>query len=66
MLEHKEGRTPSLPGKNPKLLYFEVLPSCEQSMSRETDIKQLLKKNHREFMRMVVRFRDLIREVGVS
>ena len=63
MLEHKNGSTVSTAGKHPKLQYFEVLSKREAAMSREIEIKVILKKSNREILRMITRFNDLVREL---
>ena len=63
MLEHKDGKTSSTAGRNPKLQYFEVLPSRESAMIREVEIRTAAKGNNREILRMVTRFRDLVEEL---
>ncbi len=63
MLEHKSGSTISTAGKQPKLLYFEVLKTRKEAMIRESEIKKIYKKNNREILRMITRFYDLTREL---
>lgn len=63
MLEHRGGRTPSTVGRNPKLQYFEILPSRESAMEREVEIRKAVKRNNREIMRMVIGVRDLVDEL---
>lgn len=66
MLEHKEGVTRSTAGEKPKLRYFEILPTREEAMLREHEIRILVKNNRREIFRMITEFRDLILEVDKS
>jgi predicted GIY-YIG superfamily endonuclease len=66
MLEHKSGVTVSTAGKNPKLQYFEILPTRESAMNREHEIKILIKNNLREVYRMINAFRILVSEVDQS
>ena len=66
MLEHKEGITCSTAGEHPKLRYFEILPTREKAMMRESEIKFLIKNNRREIFRMITEFRDLISEIDNS
>lgn len=66
ILEHKEGITPSTAGENPKLRYFEILSTRKEAMSREHEIKYLVKNNRREIFRMITEFHALISEVDKS
>ncbi len=66
MLEHRYNTTVSTSGKNPKLQYFEILPSRQSAMIREHEIKALIKNNRREIYRMINSFRDLISKVDLS
>lgn len=66
MLEHKEGRTISTAGENPKLRYFETLPTREDAMRREHEIRRLIKYQEREVLRMIWNFHDLISEIDMS
>jgi predicted GIY-YIG superfamily endonuclease len=66
MLEHRDGITASTAGGNPKLQYFEILPTRESAMLREHEIKIILKNNRREIYRMISAFRELISEVEQS
>lgn len=50
-------------GKEPKLQYFEIHPNRQAAMIREADIKEIYKNNHREILRMITRFSDLVREM---
>lgn len=63
MFEHTEGMIHSTTGENPKLKYFEILPTRERAMSREHEIKILIKKNRREVVRMITEFHSLISKV---
>jgi putative endonuclease len=64
--EHKEGQTISTAGENPKLRYFEMLPTREEAIAREHELKRLVKHNQREIYRMIWNFHDLISEIDIS
>jgi len=66
MLEHRDGGTASTAGKNPKLRYFETLPTRESAMLRENELKEILKSNRRAIYRIISDFRELISEVDQS
>jgi predicted GIY-YIG superfamily endonuclease len=66
MLEHRDGYTASTADKNPKLRYFETLPTRESAMLREDELKEVLKNNRRAIYRMISDFRELISEVDLS
>ena len=63
MIKHRDGFTVSTAGKHPKLQYFEVVPTRETAMIRESEINKIRKKNDREILRMIECFNDLIREL---
>ena len=65
LFEHTEGITISTAGKNPKLKYFEILPTRERAMSREHEIQFLVKKNRREVVRMITEFQSIISKVDM-
>lgn len=64
--EHRDGNTMSTAGKNPKLVWFAAFPSRDAATSMEVDLKKLIDTNPREIRRLVVRFRDFIRELDYS
>ena len=66
MLEHRDGNVASTEGRNPKLRYFETLPTRESAMLRENELKEILQKNRRAIYRMISDFRELISEVDQS
>ena len=61
--EHKDGKTKSTAGKNPKLVWFSVVESREEATNVEVELKKLIDTNPREIRRMMIRFRDLVREL---
>jgi predicted GIY-YIG superfamily endonuclease len=65
LLEHKEGMTPSTAGQNPKLRYFEILPTIDAARNRELELQQLLKRNRRELIRMLVDFQSLVYQIDL-
>jgi predicted GIY-YIG superfamily endonuclease len=62
--EHLDGTTASTKGLNPKLQYFEILPTREEAVKREAELKKLVETNNREIRRMIISFQDLIRELN--
>ena len=50
-------------GKEPKLQYFEIYPNRQAAMIREAEIKEIYKNNNREIVKMISRFRDLVKEL---
>jgi len=64
--EHRDKKTSSTAGRNPKLQYFEVLPNREAAELREADLKKLKDSNPRQIRRMIISFQDLIREVKLD
>ena len=61
--EHKDGKVASTAGMNPKLKYFEILPTREVAEHRETELKQIAESNPREIRRMIISLRYLVSEL---
>lgn len=66
MDEHKDGGTKSTAGLNPKLVWFNTLPTRDAATKMEVDLKRLVDHNPREIRRMVIGFKDLVRELDYS
>lgn len=61
--EHKDQMTSSTARLNPKLQYFEIVPTREAAAAREVELKKLTDSNPRQIRRMIIGFRDLFREL---
>ena len=61
--EHRDGRTKSTAGGNPKLVWFEIVDSRDAAAAIEVELKKLIDSNPREVRRMVLSFRDLVQEL---
>lgn len=61
--ERRDSKVKSTAGRNPKLNYFEVLPTREAAELREAELKELMDSNPREIRRLIVSFRDNVREL---
>ena len=57
--EHKDGKTRSTKGKDPRLVWFTRLSSREEATHLEAYLKEVNDRNEREIRRMVVQFKDL-------
>ena len=66
MSEHRDGKTRSTAGKNPRLVWFDRVFTREEAADGEAYIKVLIDKNEREVRRMVTEFQDLIKEVHLE
>ena len=66
MSEHRDGKTRSTRGKNPLLVWFEVVDTREEAADGEAYFKELIDKNEREVRRRIREFQDLIREVHLE
>ena len=66
MSEHRDGKTKSTAGKNPRLVWFEAVDTRQQAAEGEAYLKELIDKDEREVRRMVTEFLDLIREVDTG
>lgn len=58
--EHRDGKTKSTAGKNPRLVWFDVVDTREEATVGEAYMKELIDKNEREVRRMVIEFQDLV------
>lgn len=61
--EHRDGKVKSTAGRNPKLQWFLSVPTREIATDIEADLKRLIDKNPREVRRLIIKFRDLTREL---
>ena len=66
MGEHRDGKTSSTAGKNPLLVWFDVVDTREDAAEGEAYLKELIDRNEREIRRMVNEFQDLIRLVHLE
>ncbi len=66
MGEHRDGKTKSTVGKNPRLVWFDVVDTREEAADGESQLKELIDKNEREVRRMVRAFQDLVSEVDTE
>ena len=62
--EHRDGETLSTKGLNPKLQYFEILPTRDSVKRREAELQAIYDKNPRQIRRMLIDFGDLIECMG--
>ncbi len=60
MGEHRDGKTKSTAGKNPLLVWFDVVDTREEAAEGEAYLKALIDRNEREVRRMVNQFQDLV------
>lgn len=63
--DHRNGKVKSTVGRQPKLVYFEILPGREDVTRRETELKKIRSSNPRELTRMLIQFKDLISELAL-
>ena len=64
--EHRDGKVKSTSGKNPKLVWFSSVRAREEATTIEVELKKLVDKNPREIRRMVIAFKDLVRELDYN
>jgi predicted GIY-YIG superfamily endonuclease len=62
--EHLDGTAVSTKGLNPRLQYFEILPTREEAEKREAELKKMVESNTRQIRRMIISFQDLFRELS--
>lgn len=61
--EHKDGKTRSTAGRKMNLIYFEELPTRDEAVSREAELKSLINRDERKLRNLILEFRDRVREV---
>ncbi len=61
--EHRDGKTLSTSGKDPKLVWFTTVSTRDEAVKVEAELKEAVDRNERQIRRMVRRFRDLLAEV---
>ena len=64
--EHRDGSVQSTAGRSPKLGWFDIVSSREVATQFEVELKKLVDSNPREVRRMIIRFRDLVRELDYT
>ena len=64
--EHRDGSVLSTAGRNPQLMWFVVLSTREAVTAAEVELKELIDANPREIRRMIIKFKDLVRELDYS
>ena len=64
--EHKDGKTISTAGLNPKPQYFEIFRTREKAKSREVELAKICKSNPREIRRMIIEFGDYVSALEIG
>lgn len=64
--EHRDGKVKSTARRNPRLVWFGILPTREAATQMEVELKKLIDSNEREIRRMVIDFQDLVRELDTT
>lgn len=64
--EHRDGRTKSTSGKNPRMVWFTTVETRDEATKLESELKKLVDRNPREIRRMIVEFQDLVRELDYA
>ncbi len=64
--EHRDGRVKTTAGKDPKLVWFTVVPTREEALDTESHIRRICSNNPREIRRWVVELKSLISEFDFS
>jgi predicted GIY-YIG superfamily endonuclease len=62
--EHRDGNSRSTAGQHPVLVWFTELPTRAEAAGLEAALKELNDRNPREIRKMVIRFKDLVREMS--
>ncbi len=64
IMEHRDGEVATTAGKNPSLIWFDFARSRQEALQLEEHVKHLKDANLRTFRGLILRFGDLVREVG--
>lgn len=64
--EHRDGRTQSTAGRNPKLVWFTEVSSRREATELEVELKKAIDGNPRIIRRMVTGFHDMVRELNFN
>ena len=64
--EHRDGKVQSTKGRKPRLIWFTELSSREAAVKLESELKKTADFEPREIRRMMVSFRELVRELDFS
>ncbi|MCY4583123.1 MAG: GIY-YIG nuclease family protein [Chloroflexi bacterium] len=64
--EHRDSKTKSTAGKDPKLVWFTTVNTRNEATKMEAEIKKDIDRNDRQIRRMIIRFRDLLKEVDLT
>ena len=64
--EHRDGRTRSTAGRNPKLVWFDKVASRGDALEYERELQEDIRKNPRKIRREINAFHDLVRELDFS
>ena len=64
--EHRDGRTKSTAGRNPKLIWFAEVPTRKRAVEREVELKRAIDHDPRSIRRLTLEFRDLVSELDFS
>ena len=63
LMEHRDGTTKSTVGRNPRLVWFTIVPTRDEAEELEVELKKLVDGNPREVRRLVRKFQDLVEEL---
>ena len=64
--EHRDGKTVSTAGRNPKLRYFEIFRTKREAKAREIELQKLARRNPRKLRGMINTFHDWLRAVDMD
>ena len=64
--EHRDGRTQSTAGRNPKLVWFTEVSSRQDAKELELELKKSIDRNPRVIRRLMTDFQDLVRQVHLD
>ncbi len=64
--EHRDGRTRTTAGRNPKLVWFAEVPTRNDAADLEVDLKKVINSNPRAIRRLTLDFKDIVNELDFS
>ena len=66
LMEHRDSRTESTAGRDPKLVWFTVVGTRDEATRFESVVKKMCDQNPREIRRWIVQFQDIVKEVDLT
>lgn len=66
LMEHRDGTTKATAGREPRLVWFAQMRTRQEAATLEAELKELIDRNPREIRKMIVDFRNILRNVDTE